>query len=429
MKIKIRNALILFNTIFIILTAVTVIILYSNGAKKSVYAISEKYMKEVLTSVKASTETFFTSVETANRDIALHFWTPEFNAAFQDTDIAFSYLKQIGESHSEFEMIYFADDTGHMVMARRIPDGTYSKRIVTNDADVIHDLFFHQNQEYNSIFPSSVKPCGTGYDPRTRGWYKSAVAAKKMIWTDSYFFATGNKPGISCALPVYTRDANLIGVSCIDVGIEGLSAFLSEFALTQGSRLFILDESGSILSESLKDGATADSLFAVSIDENGNEVRSLRKMSEEDSVLKKAYELFEDEKNNQVKEFSVDNRKYFALYETIQTAVGLNVCMGLVIPDEDIMGLVYENNFKVLVISVFFILVVIVFSGLISKSIARPMNALSVEMDKIKSFSLDSDEAVDSVITEIDHMVSSFESMKKGINNFQKYVPSKLVNE
>ncbi len=429
MKIKIRHALILFNSGFIILTAAVIILLYSKSTKFSVYSICEKYMNEVLSSVKNSSRTFFGSVEAHNRNIAVHYWEDSLRSSMESGDTSFQYFKQIAESDDGFEMVYFADTRGNMVMARRMPDSTISKRVVRNDGEFIYENFYHVNQEFNNSFPSSVKPADEGYDPRRRAWYKTAVENRRLSWTDVYFFATGNQPGFSCSMPVFRADGSLIGVSCIDVTVGGLSHFLKRFSLTPNARLFILDGYGQIVAEPIAESESLDSLFVTGDGDGGAAVKTLRNIADGDGVLRASYQYFTENPDGALRSFYSGGNKFFSLYDTLTTTAGLTLQFGLVIPDNDVMGIVYRNNLRILLIALCFIAAAIAISIAISRVIAGPMNALSEEMDKIKTFSQSDSSAISSAIDEISGMVSSFVSMKKGLTNFQKYVPSKLVNE
>ncbi len=425
MKIKIRTLLVVFNAAFIILTAAVVLVLYAHTTSSSVYAISEKYMTELLSSVKNSSDTFFSSVESGNRDIAVHYWQNSLRGAMAEGGTDFNYFRQIAQSNSGFQMVYFADTVGGMTMALAMADGSISKRIVTNDGEFIYENFTHENQEYNVTSPNTIKPADQGYDPRKRGWYKNAMQNKKLSWTDIYIFNTGNQPGYSCSMPIYNPDGSLVGVSCIDVSVAGLSRFLSRFALTPNAKLFILDNKNQIVASPISESQPLDELFMR--DENGNITNSLKKITEGDEALKASFDTARD--GGKVKAFKVGRKKYFALYDTLTTEADLKIQFGLVIPDEDLMGLVYKNNFRIISIIVVFILIAILISFLIAKIIAKPMDSLSQEMEKIKNFKYDSDKAIPTSIEEIGGMVSSFDSMKMGLNNFQKYVPTKLVNQ
>jgi len=103
--------------------------------------------------------------------------------------------------------------------------------------------------------------------------------------------------------------------------------------------------------------------------------------------------------------------------------------IGIAIPENSVMGVAKRNNLIVITFSLLMIFVAILVSALLSRSITHPMRILSEEMGKIKDFELDSDRAIATVLTEINDMQASFESMKQGLKNFRKYVPADLVSE
>ena len=129
-------------------------------------------------------------------------------------------------------MVYFADTNGNLIMGRRMPDGSLSKRYITRTKSSVITTYVHSNKEYIPMYPNAVEGFETGYDPRARGWYKLAVEKKTLVWTDVYIFATDKMPGFSCALPVYYENGTLEGVVCVDIGIQNLSLFLGKIKIT-----------------------------------------------------------------------------------------------------------------------------------------------------------------------------------------------------
>jgi hypothetical protein len=49
-----------------------------------------------------------------------------------------------------------------------------------------------------AIVKNERDPADT-YDPRARGWYRSAVERRGRAWTEPYIFFTSHKPGITLA--------------------------------------------------------------------------------------------------------------------------------------------------------------------------------------------------------------------------------------
>jgi len=116
------------------------------------------------------------------------------------------------------------------------------------------------------------------------------------------------------------------------------------------------------------------------------------------------------------------------MYASLVLDRGLNFKIGVVIPDNDILGTVQKNNMIILIISVAFVFFTVILSFFISSIISKPMKSLSLEMNKIKKFALEGDHKILTVISEISGMIDAFEGMKKGLVNFKKYVPSEVVN-
>jgi adenylate cyclase len=429
MKIKIRDALILINTLLIVATAAIIITINSTGTKASVYSISNNLVMEILNSVLNKVQVYFNPAEKAVRDIGFHYWNRDSGDFGSKSEIAIDYFLETLRSNNEFVMVYFADTKGNLIMGRRMPDGSLSKRYITRTKDAVVTTYVHSNKEYIPLYPNMTESLQTGYDPRTRGWYKKAIEKKTLIWTDVYIFATDKMPGFSCALPVYHEDGTLEGVVCVDIGIQNLSLFLGTINITPNSKLFIVDGGKNILAKPLKPSESLNQLFDMR-SLNGATEYSLKKISDPgDPVMATAYSNYEAKPDpNSILTFSIGNRKYFSNIASIELEKGMNLWVGVVVPDEDIMGIVYRNNRVVLLISLIVIIFAVIASISVSAIISNPMKLLSQEMNEMKRFVIADSSGIKTSIVEIAGMVASFEGMKKGLTNFKKYVPADVVN-
>ena len=108
---------------------------------------------------------------------------------------------------------------------------------------------------------------------------------------------------------------------------------------------------------------------------------------------------------------------------------GIDLRIGVIIPDNDIMGAVHRNNYIIIGFSLFMIMLAILLSLVLSRLIARPMHQLSAEMKRIEQLDLGVSETIPTIITEIDDMQGSFDGMKTGLQNFRRYVPADLVSQ
>lgn len=89
----------------------------------------------------------------------------------------------------------------------------------------------------------------TTYDPRTRGWYRSASQASSILITDPDVFATLGLIGFTVAAQFRTA-GKVSGVAAADITLDGLSQYLSERKISRGSLSYILDQQGRVLAAS-----------------------------------------------------------------------------------------------------------------------------------------------------------------------------------
>lgn len=79
-----------------------------------------------------------------------------------------------------------------------------------------------------------------GYDPRVRGWYKSAVNDKKAGISEPYISKTGNKLAVSFYAPML-KNSQIKGVIGGDIYIDTLSKKLINIGKTKDSYIFVLN--------------------------------------------------------------------------------------------------------------------------------------------------------------------------------------------
>ncbi|MBO4320433.1 MAG: cation:dicarboxylase symporter family transporter [Treponema sp.] len=431
-KVRIRDALIIVNTILLVATAAIIMRINSRGTQDSVYSVSSNLVTEILKSVDTKLEAYYDPASQEIQNILYHYWNDDTYHFLTDKEIALDYFMQVLDTHKEFAMVYFGDTKGNLIMGRRMPDGSLTRRYITRTDDTVYTQYVHENKIYNATFPNTTESTVTGYDPRTRGWYKKAVTQKHTVWTNVYIFATDNMPGFSCASPIYDSDGNLMGVACIDIGIRDLSLYLGSISTPANSRLFIYDQDNQIIAKPMKADDSIDTLLNVYPAADGTNSYSMKSVDDaSDPIIANAFNSGQSMVNTEdgIYMFESEGKNYFCKVDSMTIDQELSLNVGMIVPDEDIMGTVYKNNKMVMMISVIVILIAIIISILISSLISKPMKILSNEMNNIRDLSIvDDDEDINSGIKEIDTMVFSFQGMKQGLMNFKKYVPADLVS-
>ncbi len=96
---------------------------------------------------------------------------------------------------------------------------------------------------------STNRNVSSGYDPRTRPWYKAAEASGgKTVITDAYVSING-KPTITFARTVHSDDGEIIGCVGIDVSLEDLTSIIREIRIGESGYCMLFQNNGLILAE------------------------------------------------------------------------------------------------------------------------------------------------------------------------------------
>jgi adenylate cyclase len=410
------------------MTGLTVMFFSFTATKSSIHAVADNLLGEISKSVLTKTQAFLLPAERAARSVSWLQWHHRLDTV-TGLETLLDYYQELLQNNAEFKAVYSGDTAGNLVMARRMPDGSLSRRYVRRQADGVHITWKHDNIAYYSEFSDTVEPLDTGYDPRQRLWYKGAVEKKGLVWSEVYIFASDRQPGITCTIPHYDSRGVLLGVTAVDISVLDLSYYLGAMQVTEHSRLFVTDASDRLVALQMRDPKEVDRLFRKKLDDKvGYDVLKATDLG--DPVLSAIVDAYHQRNDTTAAIRLVQHGgPLHALVIPLANDHGINLRIGVIIPDNDIMGAVHRNNYIIIGFSLFMIMLAILLSLVLSRLIARPMHQLSAEMKRIEKLDLGASEAIPTIITEIDDMQGSFDSMKMGLQNFRRYVPADLVSQ
>jgi adenylate cyclase len=425
--LSISRSLILLNTVLIVMTGLTVMFFSFTASKSSIHSVADNLLGEISKSVLTKTQAYLLPAERAARSVSWLLWNRRLDA---DTGLEtlLDYYQELLQNNAEFRAVYSGDTAGNLVMTRRMPDGSLSRRYVRRQADGVHITWKHSNIAYYSEFSDTVEPLETGYDPRKRLWYKDALEKKGLMWSEVYIFATDRQPGITCTIPHYDSAGNLLGVTAVDISVLDLSYYLGAMQVTEHSRLFITDAADRLVALQIRDPKEVDRLFRKKLDKTGYDVLKATDLG--DQVLSAVVNAYHQRNNSTAAIRLVQQGSLLhALVSPLANDHGIDLRIGVIIPDHDIMGAVHRNNYIIIGFSLFMIMLAILLSLVLSRLIARPMHQLSADMQRIEKLDFGVSEAIPTIITEIHDMQGSFDGMKTGLQNFRRYVPADLVSQ
>ncbi len=196
--------------IFLALTLIIVIVIPVTGYFCYLQArnVAEQQMQESAldTAIMISKRVeSFLSQHTYNAKLIKSFFENQLIDHSDDKQIL-QYFHLFRQDHPEFVNINFGDETGRFLMApAQIPE--------------VHKVF----------------------DPRVRPWYRGAINAKGVYWTDVYLFASTQKPGMAVSVPIYDKTGSVKAVVGIDIDISSFSKFLKGIKIGKQGFAYIFE--------------------------------------------------------------------------------------------------------------------------------------------------------------------------------------------
>jgi class 3 adenylate cyclase len=239
---------------------------------------------------------------------------------------------QILKSNPQLAMFNFADPQGNFMMLKKLPDGSIHTKFMDRRGGGVETSWIRRDASGRVV--GVERDPNDAYDPRTRPWYRGAAATGRLYWSDVYLFFTDQRPGITASLPIYDDSGDLAAVYAIDIALEQLSAFLGSLEIGRNGRAMIIDGDGALVAYPVLEQMVNKSdggLARVHIDELA------------DPVLNRAFDRFRVDGPGKRK-LVVEGRRYINTASSLKSALGRDWTLLIVVPEEDFLGFVADNN-------------------------------------------------------------------------------------
>ena len=264
-----------------------------------------------------------------------------------------------------------------------------------------------------------------------RNWYKDAVQAKKKgnnnaIWQSTYIDNETNKLCITCSKAFCDSSGNVIGVAAIDMFLEDINNYLTNFKIGNTGYSFIVDTEGKIIVHpkySLEEeiGNIKSGFISGSEDDENNQEAINHILSSESGIEK----------------IKIDGKQYYLSYYDTQTT-GWTLCT--IVEIDEIINPAVEtkniiNSFTVetekslnsslsgilvrfIIILIICGIIIFVLSTILSNTTIKPIKKLIASVKEIGNGNLSLQIPVDSE-DEVGQLSKAFNSMTKDL---QKYI-------
>lgn len=257
------------------------------------------------------------------------------------------------------------------------------------------------------------------YDPRVRPWFKDATEKKDLVTSNPYIYATTGLPGITIAMPFYAG-GELAGVLAIDILLDSLSQYLKTRPVSAHSTSMIVDSDGLIV-------AHPDTQQAQKREAGGTMVR-VRLNELADPLPALAFAARTDKKRNQFT-FDAKGEEHVAMFSPFPPEFGKAWQVVIIAPLEDFVGEWKANNQKLLLFGLCAILLQVLLTYALSRSIARPLEQLELQVAEVQNFSPRRTEPITSPFREIASLAVAVNTLQSTIGAFSAFVPRDLVRQ
>ncbi|WP_339207062.1 methyl-accepting chemotaxis protein [Bacillus sp. FSL W8-1143] len=219
---------------------------------------------------------------------------------------------------------------------------------------------------------------GQGYDPSKQGWFKQAVEKPdQVVWTDPYIDEATKKVIVS-ATKAIVKNGKVIGVAGLDLKLSSIQSYINEQEIPYKGTAFLVDNTGTILAHPKEQG------------KNISKVASVKKAIDNSGI---------------------DDSKELTVISKIKEA---DWTVGVSFEKKKLLWITEQMNQTSIIISVIAIILAMILSFLLARSITTPIKRLTGHVRKVSEGDLTSTLEVKSK-DEIGLLTKSFNQMIEDI--------------
>lgn len=323
----------------LIIGALLGIALYSFQANRAgALALTEDMLTSLEARISQEVQNFFRAGERATRLARDVFDAQELQGDRR------AHLQRFGASVvrqlPQVALFMAADPKGNYLAVRRQPEGGHSVFILRNEPEP-RSLTLTMFDAASSVL-SQAPQAENNFDPRTRPWYRAALAEPNEAWTELYLFFTDRVMGVTVASAI--REAGRpepIGVIALDISLRALSDFLASLQIGRNGRAVIIDPAGRIV---------AHPDYALTLREGPQGPVPNRLDEIGDPVLARALDRIRLQGDLRSVD-EVEGTRHIIMARSIASHTATGWRLVVAVPEDDFTGFVSINNRRALVMS------------------------------------------------------------------------------
>lgn len=257
--------------------------------------------------------------------------------------------------------------------AERLDNGSLTLRVSTAVSN--YDFRTYSTKESGEI--DQLLNNKTNFDPRTRPWYKAAVAAGKPTWSQIYPNTAGITAYLGASMPFYDGQRKLQGVLLTNINLSTIGKFLQSLKIGETGQVFIIERSGMLVATStgerpyhtVKKDYGAERVKAIDSENTFTKTTA--------QYLAANFQDFQSLKTSQSLEFEIQGKKQFLQVLPWQDDKGLDWLIVVVVPEADFMAQINANNTTTILLCATALIVAIIVGVITARWVIKPILSLN----------------------------------------------------
>ena len=350
---------------------------------------------------------------------------------FFEDDRSLSYLLRVLQHSDTVLNFYVGMEDGAFRQARRIhdpdapvhdalpPEGAkYAYRLVEPAlGPPVLDRYVFLDADGAALGKVSAQ---SGYDPRRRAWYRAALDAGTTTITDPELFWAFGLVGFTLARP-YSVDGEVRGVVAADVTLDGFSAYLARYPISDNSVSYLLDDRGFVLGAS-------DATTRFGGDNAGVDLPHVSQI--ENRLAAFAYTSRPPDLSDGIYRFDWGGEDYIAGLSSFGDSFGKPWRLFTVTPASDFTGAFEAKDRRMVMIGLAAVIVQLVAVYVIASLITSPLQRMASKVKHIQSLRPSADlPPVRSRVREVATLGNALDTLDLAVQAFARFVPVSLVRQ
>jgi class 3 adenylate cyclase/HAMP domain-containing protein len=407
-----------------------------NG-EQAVQTLATQLRSELSIGIKRELETYFGEPHAINRlnAIAFRFGDLDIENAQYGEHLLFQQMRL----HPALAFVYCGSvQSGEFFGVLRIPEtGELQLSYSNGNNGFLRDYYSLNVRGQRQHFRNKVS---TRYDSRTRPWYRAALDAEGLAWTDVYIAFTTGLPNITASLPVYdgNQDRRLLGVCATDVVLpEEFRTFLKELEVGgESGQAFVIDRKGQLISSSTDEplmitrGETASFLKAE------DSTEPLVQTSAQ--FLQQRFGRLDNIQQSHQLTFELEGKRQFLAVLPFNDGFGLDWLIVVVVPETEFMGQIYQNTQTTIALCAIALAIALMIGVIATRWITEPILQLNTAVKDIakgnwqQTIDIERNDEVGELASSVNHMSTqlqqSFDRVEAQKNAFARFFPTEYLN-